>query len=141
MTQCIFHDTGATPRDRKLFEIVERAYAAKEKVVVFCPAESRASDLDRTLWILKQDSFIPHLVLREQESFEEDLPVAITTTETNPTGARTLIADGHCSLEYALSFDVVHEFVDRSSPQIHQACRDRYKSYQSVATVEYSGRT
>ncbi len=142
MTQCIFHDTGPAQRDRRLFEIVERAYAAKEKIVIFCPVETRAADLDRTLWILKQESFIPHMVVREQQELDEDLPVAIAISETNPTGARTLIADAHCSLEYALNFDVVHEFVDRSSPQIHQACRDRYRAYQSAgATVEYGGRT
>lgn len=142
MTQCIFHDTDPAQRDRRLFEIVERAWAGREKVVVFSSADPRAADLDRTLWILKQESFIPHMVVREPD-VDETLPVAIVTSEANPTGARILIADAHCSLEFALRFEIVHEFVDRSTPQTQQSCRDRYRSYQSAGTsVEYSrGRT
>ncbi len=137
MTRCVFHDVGPGARDRRLFEIVEQAYAQKQKVVVFAPGEERARDLDRLLWIMKQESFIPHMVVREPQ-LAEPLPVALVTAESNPIEAATLIADGHCSLEFALRFETVHEFVDRSSPKMQQACRNRYRAYQTrAASVEY----
>jgi DNA polymerase III subunit chi len=138
MTRCIFHDVGPGLRDRRLFDVVEEVYGQKQKAVVFAPGEERARDLDRLLWIMRQESFIPHMVVREPR-IDDPLPVALVTTESNPIGATTLVADGHCSLEFALAFETVHEFVDRSSPQVHQACRDRYRAYQSRgASVHYA---
>jgi DNA polymerase IIIc chi subunit len=130
MTACIFHDTEAASRDRRLFEIVEGAYNKHEKVVIFSATDARAASIDRTLWILKQEAFIPHKIIGAEET-EFSVPVAIVTDEWNPLQARTLIADGHCSLEFAKGFDVIHEFVDRSSPEIHEACRSRFRAYRA----------
>jgi len=52
-------------------------------------------------------------------------------SETNPIEAGILIADGHCDVEYASGFDAVHEFVNRSSPERQEACRDRFRAYRS----------
>jgi DNA polymerase IIIc chi subunit len=48
----------------------------------------------------------------------------------NPLGAGILIADGHCSLDFAGKFDTVHEFVNRTTPEIQEACRDRFRQYR-----------
>ena len=129
MGASIFHDTAAALHDRRVFEIVEEAYNRREKVIVFAGSEDRAVEIDRFLWILRQDSFIPHQVVR---GFEDSVPVpvAIVTTECNPLDAVTLIADGHCSLEFAAGFDVIHEFVDHSSNEILEACRERFRAYR-----------
>jgi DNA polymerase IIIc chi subunit len=130
MSACIFHDTDAASRDRRLFEIVERAYNQHEKVVVFAATEARAAAIDRTLWILRQEAFIPHKIISSHES-EFSVPVAIVTAEWNPLQAGILVVDGHCSLEFALGFDLIHEFVDRSSPEIHEECRNRFRAYRA----------
>jgi DNA polymerase IIIc chi subunit len=41
------------------------------------------------------------------------------------------VADGHCSIGFACSFDLVHEFVNRSSPEIQQECRERFRAYRA----------
>jgi DNA polymerase III subunit chi len=130
MSSCLFHDTDSTPRDRRLFELVERAYSQTEKVVIFASTGERAVAIDRMLWIHKQESFIPHAVFRSAEP-GSSLTVAIVGVELNPIGAGILIADGHCSIEFALSFYTIHEFVDRSSPQMQEACRDRFRDYRA----------
>ncbi len=130
MTECTFHDTEPSLLDHKLFEIVERAYYQEKKVVIFAESQQRAVAIDRLLWIHKQESFLPHEVI-SAESSESAAPVAIVTAEVNPIGASILVADGHCSLKFASSFDVIHEFVNRSSPQLHAACRERFKSYRA----------
>ena len=129
MSSCIFHDTEYTLKDRKLFEIVEGCYKRHEKVLIFTRTEERASAIDRLLWVLKQEAFIPHGILSDPES-DSAIPVGIVTSEINPLGAAILIADGHCSLEYACGFDSIHEFVDRSSAEVHEACRDRFRAYR-----------
>jgi DNA polymerase IIIc chi subunit len=130
MNQCIFHDVGPGRQDRRLFEIVEQAYSRHEKVLIFSQDAERAASLDRTLWIIKQEAFIPHKVFSGNEP-DGSVPVGIVTAEINPIEARILIADGHCRLDFACGFDLVHEFVNRASPQIQEACRDRFRAYRN----------
>ncbi len=138
MTACTFHDTDSFSHDRRLFEIVEKAYGQGRKVVVFAMTPERAAAIDRVLWINKQESFIPHDVVSEGAA-ETSLPVVIVTGESNPIGAGILVADGHCSLEYAGGFETVHEFVDRSTAEKHGACRERFRAYRArQIPVEYS---
>jgi len=130
MQHCIFHDTMPARRDRQLFEIVEQAYNRHEKVLVFVHDQERAAAVDRMLWILKQEAFIPHRILDANDQ-DPALPVAIVTAEVNPIDAPILIADGHCRLEFAFGFDSVHEFVSRASPEIQEACRERFRAYRA----------
>ncbi len=137
MKICIFHDTADSLHDRRVFEIVEEAYDRREKVLVYAGLEERAAEIDRFLWILRQDSFIPHRVIRGHEDVFP-VPVAIVTAEWNPLDAGILIADGHCSLEFAAGFDVIHEFVHHSSPEIKEVCRERFRVYRDQKiSVEY----
>jgi DNA polymerase IIIc chi subunit len=130
MNQCIFHDVDPGRQDRRLFEIVEQAYSRHERVLIFAQDEDRAAAIDRTLWITKQEAFIPHKIFSRTESDSEVL-IGIVTAEINPVEAHILIADGHCSLDFACGFDLVHEFVNRSSPQMQETCRDRYRAYRA----------
>ena len=130
MQRCIFHDTMPARRDRQLFDIVERSYSAHEKVLLFVQDQARAAALDRMLWILKQEAFIPHRIFNANEQ-DPKVPVAIVASEINPIDAGILIADGHCRLEFAFGFDSVHEFVNRSSPEMQEACRDRFRAYRA----------
>jgi DNA polymerase IIIc chi subunit len=130
MNQCIFHDIGPGRQDRRIFEIVEQAYKGHAKVLIFTQNEERAASIDRTLWIIKQEAFIPHKIFHGNEP-DSAVPIGIVTAEINPIKAGILIADGHCSLDFACSFDRVHEFVDKTSAQTQQACRDRYRAYRT----------
>ena len=138
MAGCMFHDASAATIDRQVFELVESAFSRREKVVIFVQNDQRAAAIDRTLWIMKQEAFIPHRIFGSGDN-DPDVPVAIVTGEWNPVSAGVLIAEGHCSLDFACGFETIHEFVNRSSPEIHQACRDRYRDYrQRQVPVEYS---
>jgi len=137
MSPCFFHDTDNASKDRRLFELVEQAYGSSERVIIFASTIGRADALDRTLWICRQESFIPHKIWSGDKS-ESSLPVVIVTGEMNPICAQILIADGHCGIDFALGFGTIHEFVDRSSPQMQEACRERFRAYRSrQITPEY----
>ncbi len=129
MTSCIFHDTTPSLLDVRVFEIVQETYEKQQKVVIFAHNLDRAHQIDRFLWIMRQESFIPHDIVTESEP-KSPTPVAIVTGELNPIGADILVADGHCSLGFALSFERIHEFVNRSTPQLHAACRERFRAYR-----------
>jgi DNA polymerase IIIc chi subunit len=129
MKECVFHDVQSGRHDRRLFEIVEDCHKRRDKVLVYASSRKRAEEIDRFLWILKQEAFIPHTIGNRGESLPP-VPVVIVTEEINPGEAATLVADGHCSIEFATTFDSVHEFVNRSSPEIQQECRERFRSYR-----------
>ncbi|HTY62642.1 MAG TPA: DNA polymerase III subunit chi [Acidobacteriota bacterium] len=129
MKACIFHDLNPGQRDRKLFDIVEHAYNQHAQTVIYAPNEARAAVIDRFLWILRQESFIPHKIFLKKDP-DLSVPVAIVTSEINPVGGSILVADGHCSLEFAAGFEMIHEFVDRSSAEIQEACRERFRAYR-----------
>jgi DNA polymerase III subunit chi len=129
MNQCTFHDLGAGLQDRRIFEIVEQAYNRHERVLIFVRDSERAASLDRTLWIIKQESFIPHKIFDNSDA-DPTIPIGIVTAEINPVEARVLVADGHCSLDFACGFDSVHEFVSHASPQLLEASRARYRAYR-----------
>jgi DNA polymerase-3 subunit chi len=129
MKGCIFHDVNPGQRDRKLFEIAEHAYNQNMHLVIYSSNEARAAVIDRFLWILRQESFIPHKIFL-RDAPDTSVPIAIVTSEINPVGATALIADGHCSLEFAAGFEMIHEFVDRSSAEMQEACRERFRGYR-----------
>ena len=129
MQACIFHDTSPGQQDRKIFQIVEEAYNQRLPVLIFASSAERAESIDRFLWILKQESFMPHRIFDRDEA-DPAADIAIVTSEMNPVDARILIADGHCSLSFAGKFDTVHEFVNRSSPEMQEACRERFRIYR-----------
>jgi DNA polymerase-3 subunit chi len=134
MNECLFHDTSGNRREYLLFDIVEREYRGKNRVMIFASDNERAVALDRMLWILRQESFVPHRIFEPGEQIEEadaEVPVGIVTTEENPIGARVLIVDGHCSLDFACGFDMTHEFVDHSSPDRTETCRERFRDYRA----------
>lgn len=134
---CIFHDTDTSLHDRRVFEIVDEAYGRRQNVVLYAGSEERSAEIDRFLWVLRQDSFIPHRIARYTgEAVSE--PVVIVTAEWSPFDSAILVADGHCSIEFAVGFGVIHEFVYRSSPVIQEKCRERFRAYrEKKIDVEY----
>jgi len=74
--------------------------------------------------------FIPHAILQDPPA-DLSVPIAVITSEVNPVEATILVADGHCSLEFAVGFNTVHELVDRTSSQPQEACRERRRSYRA----------
>ncbi|MDR0842566.1 MAG: DNA polymerase III subunit chi [Acidobacteriota bacterium] len=129
MTECIFHDAPDARKDPLIFEIAASAYRDKHKVLIYAENAERAAVLDRLLWILKQESFIPHRIFAGGET-DAETPVGIVTVEDNPVGADILVADGRCSLDFTGGFDAVHEFVVHSSQEVLDACRARFRDYR-----------
>lgn len=133
MNECLFHDVPDNRREFLLFDMVERMYRGKNRILVFTSSRERAIEIDRMLWILRQESFIPHRIFEPDEWIEDaesDVPVGIVTTEENPIRAAILIADGHCGIDFACGFDTTHEFVDHLSAERTESCRRRFRGYK-----------
>ncbi|GAB4439131.1 MAG: hypothetical protein OHK0040_10600 [bacterium] len=133
---CYFFDTTETEKDRLIFELVYRIFNKNEKVVIYTDTDERANDLERFLWVYKQEAFIPHKIFRyeEKDAMEK---VAIVTEELNPIDANKIILDVPCSSTFASNFEVIFDFADRSSEKKIKESRMRYKLFRDMGYTMY----
>lgn len=125
MKSAIFINVKEKDKKKLLFELVERFYHEGERVVIYCSNEDIANDIDRFLWVFKQESFIPHKIFKyiEEDALEK---IAIVYTEQNPILTKILISYDKCDLAFASTFEKVYEFVEPSKEAIIES-RKRYK--------------
>ncbi len=131
---CRFIDTKNADRNKLIFLLVEKIYKSGEKAVIFTNNDDRANDLDRFLWIHKQEAFIPHKIFKYEE---EDAPekIAIVIKEINPIRAAKIILDYPCSLEFASTFDEIIDFADHTSEKSLQESRKRFKKFKESGFI------
>lgn len=129
MKNCYFVDT--VDKNKYIFSIIEQNYKEKTKVVIFTNTKERAEEIDRILWILKQESFIPHKIFKYEE-LDALEPVAIVFEEINPINADTLIMDTPCSINFASKFNIIYDFVDKTSDEALQKSRERYAKFKDM---------
>lgn len=135
---CYFFDTNK--KDQLIFSIVSKLFQNGEKVIIYTSNEERAYDLDRFLWVYKQESFIPHKIFKYEEKDALE-PVAIVMEEFVPIDAKNLILDNPASQNFATQFDVIYDFVDHSSEKTLQQSRIRYKTFKSLGYVMHYKQT
>ena len=129
MKTCYFIDT--VDKDKYIFLLVEQHYKDKIKLVIYTDSKERAEEIDRLLWIFKQEAFIPHKIFKYEESDALE-PVAIIYHEINPISAETLIIDTPCSISFASKFNFIYDFVDKSSDESLQKSRERYVKFKEI---------
>jgi DNA polymerase-3 subunit chi len=129
MKTCYFIDTP--DKNKYIFSIVEQLYKDKVNVIIYTESKERAEEIDRIIWVTKQESFIPHKIFKyeEKEALE---PVAIIYEEINPIDAEILIMDTPCSINFASKFKTIYDFVDKSSDETLKKSRERYAKFKDM---------
>lgn len=129
MKNCYFVDIS--DKNKYIFSVVEQIYKDKIKAVIYTDSKERAEEIDKLLWVLKQESFIPHKIFKyeEQDALE---PIAIIFEEINPINAETLIMDSPCSVSFASKFKIIYDFVDKSTDETLQKSRERYAKFKEL---------
>ncbi|MCX7771127.1 MAG: DNA polymerase III subunit chi [Proteobacteria bacterium] len=127
MKNCYYVDTKE--KEKYIFSLIEQLYKDGLKITIFSQNKDRAEELDKILWTMKQESFIPHKIFKydEPDALES---VAIVCQEINPINASVLIMDSPCSISYALNYDTIYDFVDKSSDESLQKSRERYAKFK-----------
>lgn len=129
MKTCYFIDT--LDKNKYIFSLAEQHYKDRIKTVIFTDTKERAEEIDRILWTLKQEAFIPHKIFKYEEPDALE-SIAITYQEINPIKAETLIMDTPCSISFALKFNTIYDFVDKSSDESLQKSRERYAKFKEM---------
>jgi DNA polymerase-3 subunit chi len=123
VTDVGFYQLGATPLDRALPKLLERALGAGFRTVVLAPSQERIDHLDAVLWTYDDSSFLPHGTARDGEAARQ--PIWLTTEDENPNGATMLVlVDGMTSQRLA-DYRRCLDIFDASEDGV-AAARDRW---------------
>jgi DNA polymerase-3 subunit chi len=130
MAEIGFYHLTATPLERALPRLLERALAEGHRVVVLAGSPERVDYLDQALWTYDDASFLPHGSARHGNA--ERQPVWLTTEDENPNGANMLVlVDGANSArlaEYARCCDMF----DGNDEAAVAAARQRWKQAKAA---------
>ena len=89
MAEIGFYHLIATPLERALPRLLERARAQGHRIVVRAASEARARDLDALLWRYDEASFLAHGTARDGNPRAQ--PIWLTDRDENPNGATMLV--------------------------------------------------
>jgi DNA polymerase-3 subunit chi len=124
-------EAGEGARLRLACRIAEKAYLAKQKVVVFSDDATVIAKFDEMLWTFGDGSFVPHDTVTSAGA-PCDAPVALTTGPL-PEGASDLLINLAAAVPpFFEKFGRVAEFLD-ARPDVRAAGRERFKSYRTKA--------
>jgi DNA polymerase III subunit chi len=122
-------EAGEAARLRLACRVVEKAYLAKQKVVVFSDDPTLIPKFDELLWTFGDGSFVPHDVVGPG-GVAVEAPVALTTGAFPDGTADVLINLGSAVPPSFEKFGRIAEFLD-ARPEIRAAGRERFKSYRA----------
>ena len=125
-------DAGEPARLKLACRIAEKAYLAKQSVVIWTDDAALLPRVDEMLWTFGDGSFVPHDVVT-REDIPCEAPVALTTgplpslVDNRP--ADVLINLGMSVPPFFEKFGRVAEFLD-GRPEVRIAGRERFKTYR-----------
>jgi DNA polymerase-3 subunit chi len=120
---------GADARLRLACRVAEKAYLAKQTVVVLLDDPETLRRFDEMLWTFGDGSFVPHDAVTSEDAPCE-APVALTTGPLPADHADVLINLGNTVPERFGKFARIAEFLD-ARPEVRVAGRDRFKAYRA----------
>jgi DNA polymerase-3 subunit chi len=119
---------GVDVRQLLACRFAEKAYAARQKVVVLLDDAEQVRRLDELLWTFADGSFVPHDTFTDAGTACE-APVALTTGAL-PAGHSDVLVNLSSGVPpFFESFTRVAEFLD-ARPEVRAAGRERFKAYR-----------
>ncbi len=134
--QLIFIELKNPNKRKAVCEITEKLYLKGRRVIIYVKDEGEAEQLDRMLWVWKQESFVPHALSSGEETTEE--AVIISTQASTPTEFDTLILYDALPIENIQTFRQIIDFAELYQKERHQASRNRFKAARDSRLFELS---
>ena len=123
---------GSDGRERLRFacRIIDKAFAAEQRVLVCLDNPAELASFDDLLWTFAQDSFVPHEPLGADSDWEET-PVLLSCGNGHSAAADVLVNLGAAVPSEAARTASVIEVIDGDAAR-RQAGRVRYKQYKEM---------
>jgi DNA polymerase III subunit chi len=121
-------EAGEAVRLRLACRVAEKAYLAKQRVLVWSDEPALLPRFDELLWTFGDGSFVPHDTV-SQPGATCQAPVALTTGPLPADHADVLVNLGQAVPPFYEQFTRVAELLD-ARPEVRSAGRERFKAYR-----------
>lgn len=129
MTQIQFYHLTATPLERALPKLVEKAWQAGHRVLLVEGAPERLEMFNQGLWTFSPNAFLPHGSERDPDP--ELHPVLLVTKEHNANNADLfLTTDG--TLPASQDYARVIDLFDGNDKEAVERARSRWAHYKNA---------
>jgi DNA polymerase-3 subunit chi len=125
MAEIGFYHLLATPLERALPRLLERARAGGYRIVVRAGSAERVEHLNALLWTYDEASFLPHGSARDGNPASQ--PIWLTDRDDNPNDAGMLILVDGVEAEDLAAFARIADMFDGTSEQAVAAARERWQ--------------
>jgi len=120
-----FYHLLATPLERALPRLLERARAQDYRIVVRAASSERIEHLNALLWTYDEASFLPHGSARDGNA--ESQPIWLSERAENPNGAAMLVLVDGVEAEDLSAFSRIADMFDGNDPAAVEAARERWR--------------
>ena len=127
----ILESTAEQERLRTACRLAEKAWQKGHRVFIHTESTLAAKSVDDMLWTYRQDSFVPHALLRERQetAADECEPVLVGDGSAEPADLDVLINLGESVPPFAERCARVAEIVS-GDDSARRAGRTRYRDYR-----------
>ena len=125
MAEIGFYHLLATPLERALPRLLERARAGGYRIVVRAASAERVEHLNALLWTYDEASFLAHGAARDGHAATQ--PIWLTERAENPNEATMLVLVDSVEASDLAGFPRVADLFDGSDPDAVAAARDRWR--------------
>ncbi|MDE3016972.1 MAG: DNA polymerase III subunit chi [Pseudomonadota bacterium] len=124
-----FYHLTASPLERALPKLLEKAVAGQFRVLLWASSEERAERLNQLLWTYNPGSFLPHGSLKDGHA--EEQPIFISTELNVPNSAKLLaVTDGRMP-EKPNAFERILDIFDGNDAEAVAQARTRWTAYKN----------
>jgi DNA polymerase III subunit chi len=125
LTEIGFYHLLATPLERALPRLIERARAQDYRIVVRAASTERVEHLNALLWTYDDASFLPHGSARDGNP--EAQPIWLTERAENPNGATMLVLVDGVEAEDVAAFARCADLFDGNDEAAVAMARERWR--------------
>ena len=125
MAEIGFYHLLATPLERALPRLLERARAGGYRIIVRAASSERVEHLNAVLWTYDEASFLPHGSARDGNAANQ--PIWLSEGQENPNGAAMLVLVDGVEAEDLASFTRVADLFDGNDPAAVERARERWR--------------
>ncbi|MFI4948095.1 MAG: DNA polymerase III subunit chi [Alphaproteobacteria bacterium] len=125
MAEIGFYHLRATPLERALPRLLERASAGGYRIVVRAASSERVEHLSALLWTYDEASFLPHGTARDGNAAEQ--PIWLSERAENPNRATMLVVVDGVEPDDLAAFTRVADMFDGNDPTAVEGARDRWR--------------
>jgi len=102
-------------------------------VLVLCPNDGFAAQLDERLWTIQAESFLAHDIVGDDVEKNAQQPILLATSICRDNQASVLINGGLEVPTDISGFSHIVDFVDGWDEHLKEVARERWRTYQQLS--------